>query len=109
MKTDKQKYQKQSKQQDGGNADGRSFIPYKERNDRGGEKERIKIDQRLYSLIQRERMENKEGCGEREKENKVIQTEKLYGLIQGERKENSEGGGEKEKKIKLSRQRKYMA
>ena len=37
-----------NKQQGGGAADGRDLIPYKERNDRCGEKERIKIDQRNY-------------------------------------------------------------
>ena len=35
-----------SKQQGGGGADGRGLIPYKEKNDRGREKERIRTDQR---------------------------------------------------------------
>ena len=70
-----------STQQGGGFSDGRGLIPYKERIDRGGKKEKkIKIDQ----------------------------VEKLYGLMQRDSKDNKEGGREKEKKRKLTRQRNYM-
>ena len=43
--------------------------------------------------------ENKKKCWVKRKENNIVQTEKLYSLIQRERKENKDRGGEKEKEI----------